>query len=114
MHAATLRIGNERATRFQPVSVSPRKKERAQLITEEISGEPVSVLSTDFSGVTAQIVQPKVSVMHQLRLYAGAALIGAIACGIVYGSSPNREVAQIVGAVLAAGFFFALEQRHRR
>jgi hypothetical protein len=75
---------------------------------------PISVMSTDFAGTTTlsvsshplQSVQSKrVSVLHELRLFTGTALLGAVTSGLAFGWYTHRETMQWIGAGVAVLIF---------
>jgi hypothetical protein len=47
-----------------------------------------------------------VSVLHTLRLYTGASLIGAIIGGLAFSWTGHRELAQVMGSATAMLAFF--------
>ncbi len=86
----------------------------------EIGRDSLSVLSTEFAGTstmstTAIIPHPteRVGIIHQLRLYTGAALIGAVLCGILFSWSSHKELIQCFGAAASMAIYAVLSRRHR-
>jgi hypothetical protein len=71
-------------------------------VLPEVPAKSLVVFSCDFYPMTGHIISSRPGVLHQVRLFTGAALIGALACGLIFQWSEYREVAQWIGAGVAA------------
>jgi hypothetical protein len=89
-----------------------RRKSNRQMLgiqfsnVEETASKPVlravpspadlSAVSTLYSIDTLPVVDE--STIHKLRLYTGAALLGAVVCGVSFGWYSHREAVQWIGS----------------
>lgn len=127
MSASTLLIESPRARPFRPIiAPGPRDSSSASrlklvatgmqgailpAIEDDIPGEPIQVLTSEFPGVAHHTAHHRFSVVHRLRQYFGAALLGAVICGLVFGGAGFRNLAEWLGAGSAA-VIYALINRH--
>ena len=88
----------------------------AQEVADQISAA-MTIMSDEFS--PARMVQVTASDhvrshrFHQLRLYTGAALIGAVLSGLALGWTEYRDLLQVVGAVIGVLIYAATTRRRR-
>jgi hypothetical protein len=55
----------------------------------------------------------RVGVVHRMRLYAGAALLGAVVFGLAFTWTDHRNLAQAVGSIVAVASYALFSHRQR-
>jgi|HubBroStandDraft_4_1064222.scaffolds.fasta_scaffold01923_1 hypothetical protein len=57
------------------------------------------------------MVQARPQLLHELRLYTGAALVGAVLSGLAFGWTGHRDLLQILGAATGALIYAVVTHR---